>query len=206
MFAVFFSKEWKNIGTKYDLRVPLSKCTGINVEYLTREWDFRVHPSIARRMSWAARRKTTRVEDEAYCLLGLFDISMPTLYGEGQHAFQRLQAELAKQSTDATLFTWGACHYSIDDGREQTPLNIIHTQSHLPEQPYLFLFSPSPSMFNGWSNAYPSAQILTKSQPDEKVCVPRLTIRHLYLNKCSRVIYLDKATMRSLHLRPPRME
>ena len=81
-FVIFFSRDWENIGTKYDLRVPLSQCTGINIEYLTREWDFRNDASIARRMSWAAERKTTRVEDEAYCILGLFDINMPTLYGE----------------------------------------------------------------------------------------------------------------------------
>jgi len=41
-------------------------------------------------MSWAADRETTRIEDEAYSLLGLFDINMPLLYSEGERAFQRL--------------------------------------------------------------------------------------------------------------------
>ena len=139
--------EWRKIGTKYELRVPLSKSTGINVEYLTREWDFRAEASIARRMSWAANRKTTRVEDETYCLLGIFDINMPTLYGEGRQAFQRLQAKLLKQYTDPTLFAWGLCHYPSDDEREQAPLSVVHTLSHNPDQPHIFLFSPSPSFF-----------------------------------------------------------
>ena len=155
-FIIFFSTEWKKIGTKYELRIPLSKCTGINIEYLTREWDFRVHASIARRMSWAARRKTTRVEDEAYCLLGLFDINMSTLYGEGENAFQRLQAELVKQSTDATLFCWGGCHYSSDDMREQGTLSLIHRGLHNPDHPRIFLFAPSPSEFIQWSDTYNS--------------------------------------------------
>ncbi|CAG8975659.1 hypothetical protein HYALB_00012317 [Hymenoscyphus albidus] len=52
---------------------------------------------ISMKMSWAARRTTTRAEDMAYCLLGLFDISMPLLYGEGgQKAFIRLQEEILK--------------------------------------------------------------------------------------------------------------
>lgn len=44
----------------------------------------------AERISWAAKRKTTRIEDRAYSLLGLFGVSMPLLYGEGSRAFLRL--------------------------------------------------------------------------------------------------------------------
>ena len=43
--------------------------------------------SIAQRMSWASRRVTTRDEDIAYCLLGIFDVNMPLIYGEGEKAF-----------------------------------------------------------------------------------------------------------------------
>jgi hypothetical protein len=62
--------------------------------------------SIAQRMSWAAHRKTTRPEDEAYCLLGIFGISMPLLYGEGRKAFLRLQEEIMKRSTDQSILAW----------------------------------------------------------------------------------------------------
>ncbi len=55
-------------------------------------------------MSWASKRVTTREEDEAYCLMGILDINMPTPYGE---AFRRLQEEIMRQNPDTTLFAWG---------------------------------------------------------------------------------------------------
>ncbi|KAK0750496.1 heterokaryon incompatibility protein-domain-containing protein [Schizothecium vesticola] len=62
---------------------------------------------ISSRMSWAARRSTTRAEDIAYCLLGIFDVNMPLLYGEGGvRAFQRLQQEIVRHSPDHSLFAW----------------------------------------------------------------------------------------------------
>lgn len=71
--------------------------------------------TVAARMSWAANRQTTRVEDQAYCLLGLFDISMPMLYGEGKKAFWRLRQEIMKTSDDATILAWG---YGIPPDRD----------------------------------------------------------------------------------------
>ncbi|KAK3695763.1 hypothetical protein B0T22DRAFT_478391 [Podospora appendiculata] len=52
-------------------------------------------------------RHTTRVEDQAYALLGLFDVNMPLLYGEREKAFLRLQEEIIKRSTDESIFAWG---------------------------------------------------------------------------------------------------
>jgi hypothetical protein len=63
--------------------------------------------SIARRMSWAAKRQATRAEDIAYALLGLFKINMPMQYGEGAGAFVRLQKEIMKTTNDQSLFAWG---------------------------------------------------------------------------------------------------
>ncbi|KAK1852522.1 het domain-containing protein [Colletotrichum chrysophilum] len=59
--------------------------------------------SIAQRMSWASNRRTTRVEDIAYCLLGIFDINMPLLYGEGSKAFLRLQEQILMNSDDHSI-------------------------------------------------------------------------------------------------------
>ena len=72
--------------------------------------------SIAERMSWASRRKTTRVEDQAYSLLGLFEINMPLLYGEGRTAFRRLQEELVRTSSDTSVFC-----IPDDDGENDAP-------------------------------------------------------------------------------------
>lgn len=68
--------------------------------------------SIARRMSWAAGRHTTRIEDRAYSLMGLFGIHMPTIYGEGAKAFIRLQQEIIRHSPDHSIFAWGPIHQS----------------------------------------------------------------------------------------------
>jgi hypothetical protein len=89
----------------------LSSVTRIDNKFLLsddRFWHLRDDgPCIAEIMSWAADRKTTRIEDTSYCLLRLFDINMPLLYGEGRKAFFRLQEELIKCSNDPSLFAWG---------------------------------------------------------------------------------------------------
>ena len=64
--------------------------------------------SVAHRMSWAAQRQTTRVEDQAYCLMGLFGVNMPLIYGEKHKAFLRLQVEIMKVSEDRSIFAWKA--------------------------------------------------------------------------------------------------
>ena len=55
-------------------------------------------------MSWAASRKTKRVEDRAYSLMGLFDINMPMIYGERKKAFLRLQQQIIQRSKDESIF------------------------------------------------------------------------------------------------------
>jgi len=57
-------------------------------------------------MSWAAGRRTTRAEDEAYCLMGIFGINMPLLYGEGRKAFRRLQEEIIRVSDDHSILAF----------------------------------------------------------------------------------------------------
>jgi hypothetical protein len=66
----------------------------------------------AQRFSWASERQTSRAEDLAYCLLGLFDVHMPLLYGEGsQKAFVRLQEEIMRVNDDQSIFAWGLKYF-----------------------------------------------------------------------------------------------
>jgi len=81
----------------------VSEITRIDPEVLT---DESTPASVAQRMSWAAGRKTTRVEDRAYSLMGIFGVNLPPLYGEGPRAFIRLQEEIMRQSFDHSLFAW----------------------------------------------------------------------------------------------------
>src|ERR1700753_1920635 len=62
---------------------------------------------VSKGMSWAAGRKSPRVEDMAYCLLGICDVNMPLLYGKGERAVSRLQQEIIKNSNDDSILAWG---------------------------------------------------------------------------------------------------
>jgi len=77
--------------------------------------DILNHHSIAERMSWAASRQTTRIEDQSYCLLGLFGVHMPLLYGEESRAFIRLQEEIIKISDDQSIFAFANQYEHGDD-------------------------------------------------------------------------------------------
>ncbi|RYP78366.1 hypothetical protein DL771_000551 [Monosporascus sp. 5C6A] len=112
------SRAWGKIATRNDLRDVIDEATGINARYLGAEeltdvgWGVpgnqaALNAWAAEKFSWASRRTTSRKEDMAYCLMGLFRINMPLLYGEGERAFIRLQEELIKQEHDHTILAWG---------------------------------------------------------------------------------------------------
>ncbi|KAJ8120805.1 hypothetical protein ONZ43_g2583 [Nemania bipapillata] len=104
----FYNKNWVYIGTKHDHADALAQITGIDAEYLTGKKSFR-EACVAVKMSWMAGRTTTRVEDIAYSMLGIFNVHMNTRYGEGMEAFMRLQQELLTASNlliDESLFAW----------------------------------------------------------------------------------------------------
>ncbi|KAK1542574.1 HET domain-containing protein [Colletotrichum paranaense] len=101
----FYTQDWTLLGTKRSLLDVIHRATGINKECLlghASPSDF----SVAAIMSWAASRVTTRFEDQAYCLLGLFGVNMPLLYGEGGKAFLRLQEEIIRVSDDQSIFVY----------------------------------------------------------------------------------------------------
>ena len=94
----FFSREGKRLGDKKSLGQIIHESTGLAVQALEGSTLFEY--SVAERMSWAKGRETKREEDKAYSLLGIFDIYMPLIYGEGmKNAFRRLQEEIDKCSS-----------------------------------------------------------------------------------------------------------
>ncbi|KAG7293903.1 hypothetical protein NEMBOFW57_003963 [Staphylotrichum longicolle] len=103
--VMFYDGSWAFRGTKADLQYDLSHITDIDVSVLANSEELSTIP-VARRMSWAARRKTTRPEDIAYCLLGIFGVNLPLIYGEGAKAFIRLQEAIAQSTNDLSLFAW----------------------------------------------------------------------------------------------------
>lgn len=131
--VMFYDSSWELIADRYSLAEGISLMTKINMDILLRRhlppgeriasclvdgdncpccyaWDgleanLWTVP-VAVRMSWASGRLTTRAEDRAYCLLGLFDVNMPLLYGEGDKAFKRLLSEMLQNDTDSSILLW----------------------------------------------------------------------------------------------------
>jgi len=144
--VVFLDANWQELGTKSSLQAELSKITGIPEKVL-----LGCDPStesIAQRMSWASKRQTSRVEDKAYCLLGLFGINMPMLYGEGDKAFTRLQEEIIKISDDHTIFAWSVNH---DDASDEQASSDSAITSITPLSP----LAPEPRVYYGTAHAVP---------------------------------------------------
>jgi Heterokaryon incompatibility protein (HET) len=112
----FFDQSWRPLTHNcYNDKVPdiklgvplwrtIHEITGIPVSQLLSFEPGMQH--IKERMVWASARKTTRIEDKAYCLIGIFDVSLSIAYGEGAMAFHRLQLEIMQRSDDKGLFAW----------------------------------------------------------------------------------------------------
>ncbi|KAI0664360.1 hypothetical protein C8Q70DRAFT_232083 [Cubamyces menziesii] len=121
--VIFLSRQWQSVGSNHALAEVVEEITGIDSAVLTHEISLNT-VSVARRMSWASGRATTRVEDHAYCLMGLFGVHMPTVYGEGQRAFIRLQEEILRQLPDQSLFAW-ALHGGVSHDAAAGPLSRL---------------------------------------------------------------------------------
>ncbi|PNP44229.1 hypothetical protein TGAMA5MH_03835 [Trichoderma gamsii] len=114
--VLFYANDWSFLGQKHsppEFAKAISEITNIDEEVL----DGTIDPlqlSVSARMAWASHRNTTRLEDTAYCLMGLFQVNMPLLYGEGKRAFTRLQEEIIQRTDDQSIFAWN----SFDDAEE----------------------------------------------------------------------------------------
>jgi hypothetical protein len=101
----FYDTNWTYMGTKDSLAQEIENITGISPAYLTNAVPFR-DACIATKMSWMAGRKTTREEDIAYGMLGIFSVFLAPRYGEGMTAFMRLQQNLQTRTSDESLYAW----------------------------------------------------------------------------------------------------
>ncbi|KAI0648561.1 heterokaryon incompatibility protein-domain-containing protein, partial [Trametes meyenii] len=103
--VIFCSAEWETLGTKDSLGITIQEITGVGADVLVHSRPLS-SVSVSSRMSWAADRITRRKEHEAYCLMGIFGVNMPTIYGEGRRAFVRLQEQILKEIPDQSIFAW----------------------------------------------------------------------------------------------------
>jgi len=163
---IFYGKEWTYLGTKYSLKSDLARITRIDEAALHRSnlKNF----GVARRMSWAAHRVTTRVEDMAYSLLGLFDVNMPLLYGEGHKAFERLQEAIMKDSNDQSLLAW-APTYKAPKINRMAPAQWRSVFASHPNE----FASSSISRF-----PFPSGESFNLTNKGMRMVIPLVPFRH----------------------------
>jgi hypothetical protein len=105
--VLFFDDSWSLLGSRSSLVHLLSVTTDVDRDVIEDPTRIRSSAiSVATKMSWAAHRTTKRIEDRAYSLLGIFGVHMPLIYGEGNHAFTRLQEQIIRNSDDESIFAW----------------------------------------------------------------------------------------------------
>ena len=152
--VIFLASDWTEYGEKKMLSSSISAITSIDREVLLGHTPLHA-VSVAKRMSWASKRQTKRDEDIAYCLLGVFGINMPMLYGEGSRAFIRLQEEILKEIDDQSLLAWGY-------------------EEEMKESRLVGVFADSPAAFAASGNIVPC-------QPFQNNVSPVMTNRGLRL-------------------------
>lgn len=108
--VTFWDCTWTEFGNKHSLHDMLSAITGIPDAVLQGIKEPR-QCIVGQIMSWASSRETTRSEDIAYCLVGLFNVNLVPIYGEGLfNAFIRLQEQILKKLSDHSIFIWSHQH------------------------------------------------------------------------------------------------
>ena len=144
----FYARDWVPFGAKSDLDLhsAISEVTGIDEVMLTGGRNLR-EVSIAKKMSWASKRVTTRTEDIAYCLIGIFGVNLPLLYGEGERAFIRLQEEIMRSSDDQSLFAW-TLEYDLE-------YNLLHSSNEKTHSTLRGFLARSPAAFEHSRNVVP---------------------------------------------------
>lgn len=146
----FYSVEWAFLGSKKLFANSILRVTNIDTDVLLHPKNLK-YTSVAKRMSWASSRETTRQEDIAYCLLGIFGVHMTFMYGERDNAFTRLQEEIIKQSADQSIFAWSPANdrvlVSIDTWE-------LARSGLLATHPYQFSKSSSIVPTRGYTGPY----------------------------------------------------
>ena len=174
----FYTLEWDEIGTKMSLAENVSRITAID-ESVLEDNSQMVKINVASRMSWASKRHTTRIEDQAYCLMGLFGINMPLLYGEGRRAFHRLQEEIMKMHEDYTLFAWAnprarkAGHCNPAESLTSYPFDGL-----LAESPHDFSKKKWPEPWWPYSELYSSIKTAALTNRDVKDTIREWRFMH----------------------------
>jgi len=153
----FFSRERKRLGDKRSLKQQIHEITGIADSAL--QGAALSQFSVDERLSWIERRQTKLKEDKAYSLLGIFDVYMPLIYGEGEkNAFKRLRTSVQMVKEDQECIQ----HLRLTDPRDDKK-RIEETKGGLLEDSYLWILEHSD--FQQWRNGQQGQLLWIKGDP-----------------------------------------
>ncbi|KAI6124332.1 hypothetical protein EV401DRAFT_1183474 [Pisolithus croceorrhizus] len=181
----FFNKKWEEIGSKRSRASEIAEITRVPVLVL-KDGLSSYKPSFAEVMAWAAERRTTLVEDEAYSLIGLLGVNMPMLYGEGKKAFQRLQLEFMQMSNDQSIFAWGVNMLEEAESAEEedTHEKMYWTSGVLADGPISFrgcddIVQVEPKEFHGLLSSLWQSDAEALAAGGNREALPAFTVTNL---------------------------
>jgi hypothetical protein len=209
-----YNKDWICTGDKSDYGTLIALCqvTGVP-EKVMRTGNVGLC-CIAQRMSWAAGRRTTRAEDRAYSLLGIFGVNMPLIYGEGEKAFLRLQKEIMESSDDDSIFAWLSTQTSYATLRgllARSPdefdswRNIDFIEAPLPTNDYEFSMTQI-GVRGTWlsmdpPDEYPELGIMLNTRTDHGRPVIKLAHLYIYRNGVPIMVRVDSGRIHWIDLK-----
>ncbi|CAN9382993.1 unnamed protein product [Alternaria alternata] len=170
----FFSRNSVRLGDKESLKRVIQEITKIPLEALSGDFS---RFDVAERFSWAQGRQTTKEEDGAYCLLGIFGCHLPLIYGEGKEkALKRLQKEMVEASDRLDkIRSW----LSAPDA------STNHHKAQKQRQADTGLWLLESTQFKGWKDGAGSRLWLYGIPGCGKTVLSSTIIKHL-LQHCQR--------------------
>ncbi|KAG0696356.1 heterokaryon incompatibility protein-domain-containing protein [Suillus ampliporus] len=148
----FYGKKWdalscsRNDKEDHSMLEALSQVTGISRQSLLYFSPGLV--DVREKMIWASKRRTTRIEDTAYSLIGILNISLSVAYGEGERAFRRLMEAIMQACREWQILAWGGAHSPFQASIPRSPLaycafdeasaSIFSPDRHIMDRPSKF--------------------------------------------------------------------
>ncbi|KIJ66922.1 hypothetical protein HYDPIDRAFT_108890 [Hydnomerulius pinastri MD-312] len=175
----FYGKEWTALGNsandKDDRTImnALEWATEIPMEDL--QWFSPGTRRVREKMAWASKRQTTRIEDIAYSLIGIFDVNMPVAYGEGEWAFHHLMEVIVQRCVEWEVFAWAgpSSPYSARYAIPESPACFTMVNKDRAKQDQASSFIPAPEVVSTRSRGDPSFK-MTKHGLKLKVLIVKL--------------------------------
>lgn len=152
---------------------------------------------VQERMGWMARRTTTRIEDMAYCLLGIFGVHMALIYGEGEGAMARLEEEVRKREMSVAGSVYGG-----EDARSVVAPSLYGGGIRRADSPPPMPSIPRRAVTMQTDAAYPDRKTSLRQDTGDTIPVPKYEPRPVAPGQAVSS-YDGGSTIRNGNMPPP---